>query len=264
MSQRSKVKYDDNQPHSVYTRPLKPVLYIQDKLGVAEGQFDFSHPFKHITNIMDLIKTILAYESKEMLINTWTKVPVNTKVNQETLEKLDQIWRKKTWLKVHLDIFDKTMPSAVFEEVVFKKPEKSSHIKIYELPPLRALTPKDDRDIDTILVEIGAEVLERDAYEGIPPSQLFEAGCYELDPNDPTDMTKTAWFRRAEDVINSPYKTYFVSKPYYNNTRNRLFDKWYEIAVPEEAQIIKLAQELSGAEYSEQEESDEGDVTDLD
>ena len=78
---------ETGQPHKLYTFDLKPSVYIQEKLGVIEGLRDFSHPFKFVQNVYDLVRTIDEYKNQKMLINEWKRMEIETTFNAKALKE---------------------------------------------------------------------------------------------------------------------------------------------------------------------------------
>lgn len=243
-------------PHSVYTYPLDVVIYLRDKLGVAEGQFDFAQPFKHAENTMDLIETVLEYEKQGLLTNDFSKTPCKTKLDQNSIDKMRQLWDKQTYLIITFDKMESTKKT--LEEIVFVRPHPRhprhdkcnlcihENQEYKELPSLSALKPREDQPLNRMLILIGEAVPEREAYEGEDPQQLTDiGGCY----YDRGFGVKQPWFTSQEDIQNSPNYTKRVGQNYYDNTRKRLYKKWKKLSIILKVNIVTLAKEIQGFDY---------------
>ncbi len=235
-------------PQGVYRYSLDVVRYIEDKLGVMEGQYDFSQKFKALDNLMDGIRTLIEYQKQGLLTKSWPRVACKTKLNPDAISKLNKIVNENIYDLITYNPNDSS--EKISEEIIFERPiNMLPNQQIHDLPTLDSLKPEHDNEINILLCEIGENILERDAYEGQDPKALDQNGCHDI----VTQKCKVcgiighqAWFTSIDEINNSYNYTNWVSKTYYKKCRKRFFNKIKEYTVILKTNCVVLAKEIQG------------------
>lgn len=245
-----------DQPHSIYTYSLDPVVNIQEKLGIIEGLRDFSHPFKFAQNVFDFLRTLQQNKKVGLLQNRLSK-ETKTSLDQKTLDEWYQIWSGVVYL--HL-ILDEKSGQPIHEEIVLEKPTTQTELdEYYSIQPLKKFIPTEDKEQNNLLIRIGGTMPEKYAYEGCDILSLDTiGGCHDLMPKFYQcsvcgRLSHEAWFHSQEELESSVnLSSGYVTKVLYYKIRDMLFealdDRWFEL----KANILNMAREINASSYENQ------------
>ena len=237
----------DKQPRSVYTHPMEVADQIFAKLGIIEGFLDFSHRFQFAENLIDCISIIKNCENQGMMVNQFSHKPIQTKLNDEMVDKLNQIWFQGGYLRTTYAI-QRDNKYVVNEEYLFEYPDEIDHDTetIEQLPPLLGMKPKDEISSETPLKRIGVAVPECIAYANEDPTWLTESAKLKYEKNG----NFYPYFETVGDILNSEHYTKDVPLNYYDNTTTTLFRTWKHFGDPIRVMCWKIARELKTPELA--------------
>ena len=211
----------DGQPRNVYDYPKDVSGLIYRGLGVFLGFLNFQHNFQALTDLLMLLKTMRTMEDEDirmkysLLVNEHTKTPIKTKLDRESLARLEQVWERggyiyTKYLKVSPSFTDIQGVVYLFEYPNWDFDGDMEEVQI--MPSLFGLKSKDETTSEGQLMRINEGVPERDAYRWHDPVWLCEICHLEYEK----DGVIIPYFKTHLDIQRSPYWTQEVPRLYYD------------------------------------------------
>ncbi len=237
---------ESKQPRKNYTHSSSIDDEILANLGVIKGFEHFNHRFQRAENIMSMISWLHGCRDNGLLINRHSKKPIKIFFKEDTLDKLNFIWKRSgflltQWVNTKLPNSSSTIRHVLWTRFLHENPatlEKNQ--EVHRLPSLRNMKPRDLITSDTYLIRIAESIPVSLAFEGEDPIQLSKSGKMQYDYKGKIwDM-----FTDPDDINNSIDFTKHVSRNFFDQTTNILFDLFNPLANDIMATAFKMFKEI--------------------
>ena len=242
---------DSDQPKNLYNHPRELPELIFRQLGVYIGFISFQHNFQGLTNLLMFLKLLRTLEDEDirmdykMLINEHSKIPIKTKVDRETLNRLEQIWERGGYLLTRYHKVNENFTDIIAEEYHYSYPEYDPDTEeVSRMPSLFGLKAKDEVSSESFLIRINEGVPEREAYRYQDPEWLCENGHLEKEKAG----VIVPYFKTYDDILNSTYYTQEVPRLYHDTMTSIAWRESLKPLMMLHANIWKMAQELESVD----------------
>jgi len=218
---------------------------ILAQLGVIKGFEHFNHRFQRAENVIDLVEWLTVCRENGLLVNKHSMKPIKIEFNPEILHKLFFVWKRNGFLLTQLIDknvdFTTQITSVDWTKYLYSEPEKLEYNQdVSKLPSLRNMKPNDLITSNEYLIRVRELVPVSKAFEGEDPIQLSKSGKMQYDYKGKIwDM-----FETPDDIKNSIDFTKEVSRNYFDQTTNILFDQFDPLANYVIVIALKMVKEI--------------------
>lgn len=209
----------DGQPKNVYSHPREVSELVYKQLGVYIGFVSFQHNFQGLTDLLINLKLLRTMEDEDkrmgygMLVNEHTKQPIKTRLDRDSLERLEQVWERGGYLLTRYEKVSEDVTDIKEEFYLYEYPEDlSDNEEIQRMPALFSMKSKDEVSSENVLMRINEAVPEREAYRFQEPRSFCENAKLEYEENG----VMIPFFKSVSDIENSPYWTMHVPRLYHD------------------------------------------------
>src|SRR3990167_1164793 len=211
----------DGQPKNLYSHPREVSEFIFRQLGVYIGFLSFQHNFQWLVDLLTNLKLLRTMQEEDirmgygMLVNQHTGKLIKTKLDNEALEKLEQVWERGGYLLTRYKQVNESFIDIVEEQYLYEYPDwdlEEGFEEISRMPSLFGLKSKDEVSSEVVLMRINEGVPEREAYRFQDPVWLTESAKLEYEK----DGVLHPYFKTYQDIENSTYLTQEVPRLYHD------------------------------------------------
>lgn len=238
-------KPESIQPRKNYSFSSNIDDGILAELGVIKGFEHFNHRFQRAENVIDLVEWLQTCKENGVLINKHSLKPIKTDFDPDVVWKLFFVWKRNGFLLTQLHHREITSTSKItfvkWIKYLYEEPEELEKDQEKEkIPSLRNMKPNDLTTSQEYLIRIRELVPVNLAFEGEDPIQLSKSGMMQYEWQGKIyDM-----FETKEDIEDSIDFTKEVSRNFYDQTTNILFDQFDPLANNVMVTAFKMMKEI--------------------
>jgi len=204
-------EYDElHLPKKTMSHPIDTVEWIQQQLGIVNGEQGFDKFFLMANLISKLVLEIQALADQGLLKPRSFRSQIKINLDNESIEKMNLIWQNGLYIIVQRGIYN---PNKVLSRLVFYKPQK---LKIgqeqIKYPALQNMNPSGQIKQERWGVRIKEPIPAKIAFEGLDYAQVVLQGGYHWKYADRT----VPMFNSQEEMDTSDANVYVIGRPAFH------------------------------------------------